>query len=139
MTAIAKLVFGVSHDKARLTEYATVLAWAADEQVPAGTLAERIAGFAGGVKAIVAAAPPVAGPLIPTPWDRIPTGDAPAPGRCIQVDSLGKDRSPLACSRAVERRSLRRCGRNWSPGAAPCRLTLTCRGKQAVSFAVRST
>ncbi|MGQ0661133.1 hypothetical protein [Sphingosinicella sp.] len=54
MTAIAKLVFGARHDKARLTEYAAVLGWAAAEQVPAGALADQIAGFAGGLKGIVA-------------------------------------------------------------------------------------
>jgi hypothetical protein len=72
MTAVAKLVFGAGHDKARLTEYAAVLAWAAEEQVPTGGLSERIASFDGGLKGIVAAERarrrPARGDM---PWDRV--------------------------------------------------------------------
>ena len=72
MTAVAKLVFGATYDKARLTEYAAVLAWASAEQVPAGALADRIAGFEGGLKGIVAAERARRRPaVVETPWDRI--------------------------------------------------------------------
>ncbi len=55
MTAIAKLVFGAGADKARLTEFATVLTHAARAGVPAGTLAQYLAATEGGMKAVVAA------------------------------------------------------------------------------------
>jgi hypothetical protein len=72
MTAVAKLVFGANHDKARLTEYAAVLAWAAEEQVPGGALAERIASHEGGLKGIVSAARARRRPAASaTPWDQV--------------------------------------------------------------------
>lgn len=54
MTPIVKLVFGLNYDKARVTEFSAVLAWAYRENLPAGTLSERLA-IEGGVKAIVGA------------------------------------------------------------------------------------
>ena len=54
MTPVVKLVFGVDHDKTRLTEFATVLTHAARAGVRAGELAEYLGGHAGGIKAIVA-------------------------------------------------------------------------------------
>lgn len=53
MTAIIKLVFGAGYDKTRITEYATALdhGWAAGMGV--GTLAAYLAGYAGGLKALV--------------------------------------------------------------------------------------
>lgn len=72
MTAVAKLVFGGGHDKARLTEYAAVLVWAGTEQVPSGQLSERIASFEGGIKGIVAAERARRrAPAAETPWDRV--------------------------------------------------------------------
>ncbi len=72
MTAVAKLVFGAGHDKARLTEYAAVLAWAAFEQIPSGALAERIAVFDGGIKGIVAAERTRRRPATSVkPWDQV--------------------------------------------------------------------
>ena len=55
MTPIVKLVFGAQYDKTRLTEFATILSWAQREGIAAGTLADRIESFDGGLKAIVAA------------------------------------------------------------------------------------
>jgi hypothetical protein len=55
MTAIAKLVFGVDHDKTRLTEAATVLAWAQRTGIGDGALAHALERAEGGVKGIVAA------------------------------------------------------------------------------------
>ncbi|MEH3123641.1 MAG: hypothetical protein PGN16_16990 [Sphingomonas phyllosphaerae] len=54
MTAIAKLVFGVDHDKTRLTEAATVLAWAQRTGIGAGALAHALERAEGGIKGIVA-------------------------------------------------------------------------------------
>ena len=54
MTAIAKLVFGVDHDKTRLTEAATVLAWARRRGVRDGGLAHALELADGGIKGIVA-------------------------------------------------------------------------------------
>ena len=55
MTAVAKLVFGADHDKARLTEYAAALSFAAREGVAAGGFEAFIASRPGGLKALVAA------------------------------------------------------------------------------------
>ncbi|MEG8040056.1 hypothetical protein QP166_12160 [Sphingomonas sp. LR60] len=54
MTAIAKLVFGADHDKTRLTEAATVLAWAQRTGIGAGALAHALERTEGGIKRIVA-------------------------------------------------------------------------------------
>ncbi|MFW2828556.1 hypothetical protein [Sphingomonas sp. ID0503] len=54
LTAVAKLVFGADYNKARLTEFATVLAHARRENVAAGHATQFIE-RAGGLKAIVAA------------------------------------------------------------------------------------
>jgi hypothetical protein len=55
MTAVAKLVFGVQCDKARLTEFAAALSWAKREALPMGSFAGRLESTEGGLKAIVAA------------------------------------------------------------------------------------
>ena len=55
MTPVVKLVFGIDHDKTRLTEFATVLTHAARSGIAAGALADYLGGHAGGIKAIVAA------------------------------------------------------------------------------------
>ena len=55
MTPIAKLVFGIDHDKARLTEYAAALAYAERRQVELGGFLAFITAQAGGLKALVAA------------------------------------------------------------------------------------
>jgi hypothetical protein len=54
-TPIVKLVFGAGYDKTRLTEFATALQFAQRNAVPIGTFATILAGFDGGLKAIVAA------------------------------------------------------------------------------------
>jgi hypothetical protein len=54
-TPIVKLVFGAGYDKTRLTEFATALQYAQRNAVPMGTFATILAGFEGGLKAIVAA------------------------------------------------------------------------------------
>ena len=54
-TPIVKLVFGAGYDKTRLTELATALQFAQRNAVPMGTFATILAGFDGGLKAIVAA------------------------------------------------------------------------------------
>ena len=55
MTAVAKLVFGGDYDKARLTEFAAVLAHARRHAIPAGQLTETLETVQGGIKAVVAA------------------------------------------------------------------------------------
>ncbi len=55
MTAVAKLVFGVDYDKARLTEFAAVLAHARRHDIPAGRLTALLETVQGGIKAVVAA------------------------------------------------------------------------------------
>ncbi|WP_277978630.1 PAS domain-containing protein [Sphingomonas phyllosphaerae] len=54
MTAIAKLIFGTDYDKTRLTELATVLAWAARSGVAEGELAGLLESTEGGIKRVVA-------------------------------------------------------------------------------------
>jgi hypothetical protein len=55
MTAVAKLVFGLDYDKARLTEFAAALSWARREALPMGGLRTALEGVSGGLKAIVKA------------------------------------------------------------------------------------
>ncbi len=55
MTPIVKLVFGVDYDKTRLTEYAAALAHATRLALARGAVPAWIDGYAGGLKAIVAA------------------------------------------------------------------------------------
>ena len=55
MTPIVKLVFGITHDKTRLTEYAAVLTHARRQGIPAEGFAAFLSGAEGGIKAIVAA------------------------------------------------------------------------------------
>ena len=56
MTPVAKLVFGIDHDKTRLAEIAAALAHARANEVGDGAVAAWIAGHAGGLKGVVAAA-----------------------------------------------------------------------------------
>jgi hypothetical protein len=53
-TPIVKLVFGTGYDKIRSTEFATALQFAHRNAVPMGTFVTILAGFDGGLKAIVA-------------------------------------------------------------------------------------
>jgi len=55
MTPIAKLVFGVDYDKARLTEFASALAFAQRQQVAQGGFLGLVESQTGGLKALVAA------------------------------------------------------------------------------------
>ncbi|MDB5692584.1 MAG: hypothetical protein JWO81_1647 [Alphaproteobacteria bacterium] len=55
MTAVAKLVFGTAYDKARLTEYASALAWAQRLALPMGGFAAALEAQDGGLKAWVQA------------------------------------------------------------------------------------
>jgi hypothetical protein len=55
MTAIARLVFGIDYDKARLTEFAAALAYAERVEVGLGGFLPLIEAQAGGLKALVAA------------------------------------------------------------------------------------
>jgi hypothetical protein len=55
MTPVVKLVFGISYDKTRLTEFAAALAWAKRSGIAPGALAEAIERHAGGLKGVVAA------------------------------------------------------------------------------------
>ena len=54
MTPVAKLVFGADYDKTRLTEYAAVLSWAQRKGLGQGALGDLLAGYDGGLKAVVA-------------------------------------------------------------------------------------
>jgi hypothetical protein len=42
MTPVVKLVFGSEYDKSRLTEFAAALSWARRQELPAGTLRDRL-------------------------------------------------------------------------------------------------
>ena len=55
MTAVAKLVFGVDYDKARLTEYAAALSFGARQGVESGEFLPFIEAMEGGLKAMVEA------------------------------------------------------------------------------------
>jgi len=55
MTPVVKLVFGARYDKTRLTEYAAALSHARRLELPRGAVAAWLDGYAGGLKAIVAA------------------------------------------------------------------------------------
>jgi hypothetical protein len=55
MTPIVKLVFGIEYDKARLTEFAAALSYAAREKVAAGGFAALVESYAGGLKGLVRA------------------------------------------------------------------------------------
>jgi hypothetical protein len=55
MTAVAKLVFGVDYDKARLTEYAAALSYGARQGVESGEFLPFIEAMEGGLKAMVEA------------------------------------------------------------------------------------
>lgn len=55
MTPVVKLVFGIHYDKTRLTEYASALRFAEQANIEKGALAEFLAGYDGGLKAIVSA------------------------------------------------------------------------------------
>jgi hypothetical protein len=55
MTAIAKLVFGIDYDKARLTEFAAALSYARRQDLRSGDLQGYIERQPGGLKALVAA------------------------------------------------------------------------------------
>jgi hypothetical protein len=54
MTAIIKLVFGATYDKTRITEYATALDHALAQGLGVGELADYLARYKGGLKALVA-------------------------------------------------------------------------------------
>ena len=101
MTAVAKLVFGVGCDKARLTEYAAVLSWAAREGVAAGGLAERIQAFTGGLKAIVAAERAARRPApAKTVWDEVRSElRARPPVARVRIDVAGDDEFVLLVAR----------------------------------------
>ena len=53
MTAVIKLVFGATYDKTRITEYATALDHAATARLSVGSFAAYLAGYDGGLKALV--------------------------------------------------------------------------------------
>ena len=53
LTPVVKLVFGVAHDKTRIAEYTTVLGHAAQQGIGAGDLTAYLAGYTGGLKALV--------------------------------------------------------------------------------------
>jgi hypothetical protein len=55
MTAVAKLIFGVDYDKARLTEFASALSWARRQELAAGAFRDYLDGFDGGLKGVVQA------------------------------------------------------------------------------------
>ncbi len=55
MTPIAKLVFGADYDKARLTEFASALAFAQRQHVASGGFLGLVESQSGGLKALVAA------------------------------------------------------------------------------------
>jgi len=55
MTAVAKLVFGIDYDKARLTEFAAALSYGLRQDIGLGNFQDFIEKQSGGLKALVAA------------------------------------------------------------------------------------
>jgi hypothetical protein len=55
MTPVAKLIFGVGYDKARLTEFAAALSFARRERIGSGAFTPFIERYAGGLKGLVQA------------------------------------------------------------------------------------
>jgi hypothetical protein len=55
MTAVAKLVFGIDYDKARLTEFAAALSYGLRQEIDLGGFQDFIEKQSGGLKALVAA------------------------------------------------------------------------------------
>jgi hypothetical protein len=55
MTAVAKLVFGIDYDKARLTEFAAALSYGLRQEIGLGDFQDFIEKQSGGLKALVAA------------------------------------------------------------------------------------
>ncbi|MEH3100576.1 PAS domain-containing protein [Sphingomonas adhaesiva] len=95
MTAIAKLVFGRDHDKTRLTEAATVLAYAARTGVPEGGLPRVLEAAAGGIKGIVAEERAARRPAAPTRRAAGPKLDGRAPVAELAIPSGLEDGAPV--------------------------------------------
>ena len=55
MTPVIKLIFGADYDKTRITEYATVIGHARAKKLGRGSLANYLAAYEGGLKALVKA------------------------------------------------------------------------------------
>ncbi|HEY0147803.1 MAG TPA: hypothetical protein VGB70_02245 [Allosphingosinicella sp.] len=55
MTAVAKLIFGVDYDKARLTEFSSALSWARRQELAVGAFRQYLESFDGGLKGVVQA------------------------------------------------------------------------------------
>ncbi|WP_310102180.1 hypothetical protein [Sphingomonas sp. BE138] len=94
MTAIAKLVFGADHDKTRLTEAATVLAWAQRTGIAEGALAHALERAEGGVKGIVAAERAQRQPDGPETAAALPLADR-APLAEVAIDSGCDEGAPV--------------------------------------------
>ena len=113
MTPIVKLVFGVAHDKTRLTEYAAALSHGRRNAVPVGQFRSYLEGFDGGLKGAVQA-------------ERRARAPIPAPDRTEEARTLLRAMPPQArtnssCSSPAARSAarwpcLRRCSaiRRWS-------------------------
>jgi hypothetical protein len=101
MTPVAKLVFGVHYDKARLTEFAAALSWARREGIAAGTLAALIEAHEGGLKGVVAAERAHRRPAArPDQWAEIRAALHSAPPLArVQMDVAGEDEFVLLVAR----------------------------------------
>lgn len=55
MTPVAKLIFGADHDRSRLAEYASALSYALRLGLPAGSFADYLLTFEGGLKGVIQA------------------------------------------------------------------------------------
>jgi hypothetical protein len=101
MTPVVKLVFGAGYDKKRLTEFAAALSWARREGIAVGAFADRLDGFPGGLKGVVAAERahrrPAARPD-PLAEGRARLRAAPTLGR-IKVDLPGEEEFVLLVAR----------------------------------------
>ncbi len=93
MTAVAKLVFGATYDKTRLTEFAAVLSYANRRMIGAGDLPQLLEEQDGGIKAVVKAERAWRKPAAKS--TAIPTADialrAPLATLVIETDSLEGD------------------------------------------------
>jgi hypothetical protein len=101
MTPVVKLVFGAGYDKGRLTEFAAALSWARREGIAAGTLAEMIERFDGGLKGVVAAERAARRPAAtPDRWAEIRAAlHAARPLARVEIEVAGTDEFVLLVAR----------------------------------------
>lgn len=103
MTPIVKLVFGARYDKTRLTEYAAALTHARRLELPRGAVASWLDGFAGGLKAVVAAERALRAPAAkPDGASRARAALRTRPSQATVAIATGSDEFVLLIGRRIE-------------------------------------